>query len=284
MRIILVTGMLSAGKSIALKALEDMGYYCIDNLPPNLIPMFLDLFEKSNSNLDRIAIASDVRGGVFFGELLHMCRYLKEEKHGEILFIDANDEVLIQRYKLSRRRHFLALDERIESTIQRERNSLAPIKAEATCVIDTSTTSVKEFKDKLNTHFAAGTLTDKIQVQIVSFGFKYGILKDADLVFDMRFLPNPYYIEHLKELDGNHQDIVEYVMGFAQTREFLEKLEDMLTFLIPHYQAEGKKQLVIGIGCSGGKHRSVAITNKIAKRLKTKDFSIFTSHRDLGRE
>lgn len=284
MRIILVTGMLSAGKSIALKALEDLGYYCIDNLPPNLIPMFLDLFKKSNSKFDRIAIASDVRGGVFFGELLNMCRYLKEEKNGEILFIDADDEVLIQRYKLSRRKHFLALDERIESTIQRERTSLAPIKAEASYVIDTSNTSVKEFKDMLNKRFGNNTMSEKIQVQVVSFGFKYGILKDANLVFDVRFLPNPYYIQSLKAFDGNHKEIVDYVTSFAQTHEFLDKLMHLLVFLIPYYQTEGKKQLVVGIGCSGGKHRSVAIANLISRMLKEQDFIVVTSHRDLGRE
>ena len=284
MKSILVTGMLASGKSIALRVLQDLGYYCIDNLPPSLIPEFIELAKKSQLKIDKVALVIDGRSEAFFNLLSDAVGYLKKETDCEILFIDASDEVLIQRYKLMRRKHLMAYGERVEETIQRERKMLIPLRNESDVVIDTSQMKERELKEKLIGIFSPSNHKRKMIVNVVSFGFKYGILKDADLVFDVRFLPNPYYIETLKYKIGLQSEVQEYVMNFEESREFLKKLYALIEFLLPYYEREGKMQLVIGVGCSGGRHRSVTFAEYLGAQLGKSDYPLMIEHRDIEKD
>ena len=284
MRLVVVTGMSGGGKQTAMKMLEDIGFYCVDNLPIPLIDKLVELIATPNSEITKLALGLDVRADQNFDEAHEILFKLKKEGYPiEIIFMDANDSTLIRRYKESRRMHPLsASGDRVEDGIHKERDILECIKKEADYVFDTSNLLTRDLKEEFNRIFVIGEAYNGLMVNIMSFGFKHGIPTDADLVFDVRFLPNPYYIEELKHQTGNDKPVQDYVMSSAEARQFLVKLEDMLTFLIPGYVNEGKHQLVVAIGCTGGQHRSVTLANELYKRMKDNgNFGLALSHRDL---
>ncbi len=285
MRFVVVTGMSGGGKSTALKMLEDMGFYCVDNLPVPLIEKFMELMATPNTELEKVALGLDVRGGMDFANSEKALDRLREEGyHFEILFMEANNATLLKRYKETRRVHPLATEEdpRIESGVKKERDILSSIKKKADYVIDTSKLLTRELKEELDRIFIRNEEYNSLMVNIVSFGFKNGIPADADLVFDVRFLPNPFYIDELKHCTGNDRAVQNYVMGFEEAGIFLEKLVDMLKFLLPGYIKEGKYQLVVAIGCTGGQHRSVTLANALYQGLKDKgNYGLSISHRDI---
>lgn len=282
MRIVIVTGMSGAGKSTALKVFEDIGYYCVDNMPIALVEKFVELAVGGNSDIRNIALGVDIRSGQALGgfeDVLKRMRMAKVEY--EILFLDSSDAVLVKRYKETRRSHPLAVSDRVDKGIALERNALEFLKRQADYIIDTSSLLTRELRQELEKIFVEDEEYNNLFVTILSFGFKYGVPVDSDLVFDVRFLPNPYYIEELKPLTGNDKPIQDYVMSFPQSTEFLDKLEDMINFLIPNYILEGKNSLVISIGCTGGKHRSVTLANELYKRLSNRDYGLKIEHRDI---
>jgi UPF0042 nucleotide-binding protein len=285
MQIVIVTGMSGGGKMTAIKMLEDQGYYCVDNLPVRLIDKFMELMSAPGSEITKACIGIDVRSEQSFDYVLDVLRTLKEKGYEyQILFMDASDEVLIKRYKESRRAHPLSPNGRVEDGIEKERRILNDIKTKANYVIDTSNLLIRDLKEELVKIFQGNKKYNSLMVSILSFGFKYGIPTDADLVFDVRFLPNPYYIESMKHLTGEDKPVHDYVMSFPQTQEFMKKLVDMLQYLIPYYVKEGKNQLVIAVGCTGGQHRSVTIANEIYAALKDHgDYGINLVHRDLSK-
>ena len=286
MRLVNVTGMSGAGRTTALKMLEDAGYFCVDNLPVPFIEKFAELTASGNSEITKVAIGVDVRSGKSLSELEEILERMT--LHGlnyEILFLDASDEVLVKRYKETRRMHPLAASGRIEDGIVRERERLVFLKKHADYIIDTSKLLTRELKQELDKIFVQNRAFKNLMITVLSFGFKYGIPSDADLVFDVRFLPNPYYYEDLRKLTGNDQKIQDFVMGYDMAHVFLDKLEDMIRFLIPNYVLEGKNQLVIAVGCTGGKHRSVTLANKLYERLKKQsDYGVKLEHRDIGKD
>lgn len=285
MRFLIVTGLSGAGKTQAVRCLEDIGYYCMDNLPPALIPKFADICYQTGGKVDKIAIVVDIRGGKFFDDLFNSLKTLGEMGYKyEILFLDAEDEVLIKRFKETRRNHPLAANGRIISGIQEERRRLAEVKSKANYIIDTSQLTSRQLREELTKMIGDGEKLNKLLINVISFGFKYGIPIDADLVFDVRFLPNPYYIPELKKLTGNEDHIKHYVLSWDEAEKFLKKVNDMLEFLIPFYIKEGKAQLVVAIGCTGGMHRSVVIANEIHENLKKKNNMSIISHRDIARD
>lgn len=285
MRFVIVTGLSGAGKTQTVRCLEDMGYFCMDNLPPALIPKFAEICYQTGGKIDKIAIVVDIRGGRFFDDLFNSLKTLSDMGYKyEILFLDAEDEVLIKRFKESRRNHPLAQNGRIITGIQEERKKLAEVKSKADFILDTSNLMTRQLKEELSNMFTTGEKSDNLIINIISFGFKYGIPIDADLVFDVRFLPNPYYIAELKKLSGNDSQIKHYVLSWKEAGIFLEKVNDMLAFLIPNYIKEGKSQLVVAIGCTGGRHRSVTIANEIYESLKKKYQTTVISHRDIDRD
>ncbi len=284
MRFVIVTGMSGAGKLTAQKLLEDMGFYCVDNLPVPLISKFVELILEPNREVTKVVLGIDVRADQPFEEVTETLRNLKEQGIGyELLFMDATDSVLQKRYKETRRIHPLATDgERVIDGIHKERKILEQTKATADYVIDTSHLYTGELKEELERIFLKNEKYNSLMVNIMSFGFKHGIPTDADLVFDVRFLPNPFYIEELKHKTGNDQEVQDYVMGFEDAGTFLAKLTDMINFLIPNYIKEGKNQLIIGIGCTGGKHRSVTLANELYAQLKDKgNYGLKIWHRDV---
>ena len=286
MRFVIVTGMSGGGKSTAMRLLEDMGFYCVDNLPVLLIDKFIELLSMPNTEISRVALGLDVRTDQSFAQTEKILRSLRQNGLVfEVLFMDASDSVLVKRYKESRRIHPLCTPEhsRIEDGIAREREVLRQIKKEADYVIDTSKLLTRELKEELDRIFLKNEEYSSLIINICSFGFKHGIPADADLVFDVRFLPNPFYVDELKYLTGNDKGVQDYVMGFREAGIFLDKLTDLLRFLIPNYIREGKYQLVIGIGCTGGKHRSVTLANELYRRLKGcgKSYGVTLSHRDI---
>jgi len=284
MRFVVVTGMSGGGKATAIKMLEDEGYYCVDNLPVRLIDKFMELVFMPGSEITKVVLGLDVRSDKPFAYVEEVLVKLKERGYAyEILFMDASDETLIKRYKETRRAHPMAPEGRVEDGIRREREVLRSIKAKADYIIDTSTLLTRELKEELVMIFQENKHYNSLIISVMSFGFKYGIPSDADLVFDVRFLPNPFYIEELKRQTGNDAPVRDYVESFPQTRQFQDKLEDMITFLIPNYIKEGKNQLVIAIGCTGGRHRSVTLANDLYARLKDKgDYGIKLYHRDIA--
>ncbi|MCR5357240.1 MAG: RNase adapter RapZ [Lachnospiraceae bacterium] len=286
MRFVIVTGMSGAGKSTALKFLEDCGYYCADNLPVPLITKFVELVSLPDSEIGKAALGVDVRTGHGFNELVEVLKGLKQGGIDyEVLFLEAGDEILIKRYKETRRIHPLAGNDRIDEGIRREREALKVIKQQADYIFDTSQMLTRELKASLDKIFINDQSYKNLFVTIVSFGFKYGIPRDADLVFDVRFLPNPYYHEELKHKDGENPKVRDFVMSFKEADEFLNRLEDMLLFLFPNYITEGKNQLVVAIGCTGGKHRSVTLANALYDRMKDHDdYGFKIDHRDIKRD
>ena len=281
MRFVVVTGMSGGGKLTAIRFLEDLGYYCVDNLPVRLIDPFMELVSAPGSDIDKVVLGLDVRADKSFDNVEQVLAALKKKGYKyEILFMDASDEVLIKRYKETRRQHPVSPAGRVEDGIAQERKILEQIKKEADYVIDTSGLLTRVLKEELIKIFVKDENYNSLMISIMSFGFKNGIPADADLVFDVRFLPNPFYVESLKKLTGNDKPVRDYVMSFPEAGQFMEKLEDMISFLVPGYVKEGKNQLVIAIGCTGGQHRSVTIANALAERLRGGDYGINLYHRD----
>ena len=287
MRLVIITGMSGAGKSTALKMLEDVGYFCVDNLPVPLIPKVADLWKASGTEISKAALGVDIRSGQTFHELHKVLDELDGAKiQYEILYLESEDDVLIKRYKETRRFHPLAGSQgRIEDGIREERKKLQFLKERADYIIDTSHMLTRELKAELNKIFVQNKEYKNLYISVMSFGFKYGIPVDADLVFDVRFLPNPYYIDQLRPKTGNDPEVRDYVMSSKTAVTFLEKLTDMVEFLIPNYIQEGKTQLVIAVGCTGGKHRSVTLTNALYQALsKHENYGIRIEHRDIGKD
>jgi RNase adapter protein RapZ len=283
MRFVIVTGLSGAGKTQAVRNLEDLGYFCVDNLPPTLIPKFAEACYQTDGKIDKIALVIDIRGGQFFDDIFESLSYLKEHYYKyEILFLDASDEVLVKRFKESRRKHPLAPKGRILNGITMERKRLRELKDRADNIIDTSKLATRELREEITKIYSEkGQIETELMITVLSFGFKYGLPVDSDLVFDVRFLPNPFYISELKKYSGNDKLVVDYIMGFEQTKKFINKLSDMLEFLIPYYIKEGKRQLIVSIGCTGGRHRSVTIANEIYKILKENGHKVSIDHRDI---
>jgi len=285
MQFVVVTGMSGAGKSLALKYLEDIGFFCVDNLPPSLMSKFAEVCFRPGSDIERVAMGIDIRGGRLFEDLFEGLSDLNREDYQyKILFLDASDPVLLQRYKESRRSHPLAKNDRVITGIEKERGLLKQVKERADYIIDTSHTLTRHLKQTINDIFLNNKDFDSLMITVLSFGFKYGIPSDADLVFDVRFLPNPFYVPELKEQTGNDLPVKEFVMGLPDSTLFMDKLLDMLQFLIPLYVKEGKNQLVIGIGCTGGKHRSVTMANELYYALQRAGNHATINHRDIDKD
>lgn len=286
MKFVIVTGMSGAGKGTAVKMMEDMGFYCVDNLPIPLIEKFVELAVDSQEELAKVAVSIDVRSGDALGELQGVLDRIRGKGIPfEILFLEAEDAVLVKRYKESRRIHPLSGAERLDKGIMLERKKLEFIKKQADYIIDTSRLLSRELKIELEKIFIKEQEYHSMYITVLSFGFKYGIPTDSDLVFDVRFLPNPYYVEGLRAKTGNDIEIQDFVMQYREAHEFLDKLENMISFLIPNYISEGKSQLVISIGCTGGKHRSVTLANELYNRLKNRaGYGIKIEHRDIGKD
>lgn len=283
MRFVVVTGMSGGGKSTVLKMLEDAGFYCVDNLPISLVEKFVELISMPNSEVSKVALGLDVRSDQSFQDATRVLTQLKHKGYAfEILYMEADENVLIKRYKESRRVHPLALEGRVEDGVRKERKVLENVRKNADYVIDTTHLLTRELKEELDRIFVENGEYNSLMVTVMSFGFKHGIPVDADLVFDVRFLPNPFYIDQLKYKTGDDKEVQDYVLGFGETETFMEKLVDMIQFLIPNYVKEGKYSLVVGIGCTGGKHRSVTLANELYKRMKDKGtYGIKLYHRDL---
>ncbi len=282
MKVVIVTGMSGAGKTAALNALEDMGYYAVDNLPPDLIKNFIKLLSNNKSNITKTAIVVDIRSGVLFSKIYEEILLLKNAGEDiSILFLDARDEILIRRFKQLRRPHPLGNTGNILSEIGEERSRLKHLKDNATYIIDTSTLTLGELKSRILSFYGSeDTKKENINITIMSFGFKNGTLLDADLVFDVRFIPNPYYVDELKEKTGEDDEVRDFVFKYERTKIFLEKVKDLVNYLLPFYKEEGKSNLVIGIGCTGGRHRSVAIANELGREFEEKGETVYVSHRD----
>ena len=286
MKFVILTGMSGAGKSTAMKMMEDVGFYCVDNLPIPLLDKFMELAYLQNSELQKVAVGIDVRSGQALTELKAILDKFQEEgKACEILFLDAEDSVLVKRYKETRRNHPLAASERVDKGIDLERSQMKFLRDRADYIIDTSQLLTRELKEELSKIFVENQDFKNLYITVLSFGYKYGIPQDSDLVFDVRFLPNPYYVEGLREKTGLDKEIQEYVLQFKEAHEFMDKLVDLVEFLLPNYITEGKNQLVISIGCTGGKHRSVTLARELYKRLKSnRQYGLRIEHRDIGKD
>ena len=281
MKFVIVTGLSGSGKSEAMKALEDMGFYCVDNLPPALISKFAELCYQPNSSIDKVALGIDIRGRKFFETLYERLSYLEKENYKyEILYLDCSDDVLLKRYKMTRRNHPLSNNIQISDGIKVERKILENLRGNATCIIDTTSMKPKDLKEEIIKLYTTEDDNANLIISVVSFGFKHGIPSDCDLMFDVRFLPNPYYIEDLRPKTGDDKEVRDYVMNSKISEEFYEKLGDMIQFLVPQYIEEGKQHLTIGIGCTGGRHRSVTISNLIYDDLVNKGYRVVKKHRD----
>lgn len=285
MRFIVITGISGAGKSLVAKYLEDAGFFCIDNLPPMLIPKIAEICSQSYGKMDKVALVIDIRGGVLLNDLFPGLEALREAGHAyEILFLEASDRVVIKRYKETRRAHPLAPGGMLLKGIMEERRVLQKIKDKADFVIETSNLTPRQLKEEITNIIGQEAAYTGIIINIISFGFKYGIPIECDLVFDVRFIPNPFYVESMKRLSGRNETVRSYVMKMPETVEFMNKLNDMLDFLIPNYIKEGKSQLVIGIGCTGGRHRSVAIADSLHAALLEKRHRVIVEHRDMEKD
>ncbi len=282
--LIIITGMSGAGKTVAIQSLEDIEYFCVDNLPPILIPKFVELMIKSGEKLNKVALVIDLRGREFFNELFKALDSLDKSKiiNYKIIFLEADDKTLVSRYKETRRRHPLFNDTSPIEGINLERKLLEELKGKANQIIDTSLLKPSDLKDKMISLFSEEE-SKRFSINVMSFGFKHGIPIDADLIFDVRFLPNPHYVDTLRPQTGLNSAVYEYVMKWSDTKEFLSKTINYIKYLLPNYQQEGKSQLIIGIGCTGGRHRSVTITEYIVNELKN-DWYIGCKHRDIKEE
>lgn len=285
MEFVIISGLSGAGKSKAASFMEDMDFFCVDNLPAPLIPKFAELGMAGSGEYDRVVLVTDIRGGTNFDSLFRALDDLEQMKCPyRILFIEASDETIIKRYKETRRSHPLGEEcDSLEQAIRLEREMLAPLRARADHIIDTSNLSTAKLKGELRRLFARGAVEGRMDVRVTSFGFKHGIPMEADLVFDVRFLPNPYYVSDLRPLTGLDQGVRDYVFAGGQADEFMERLWGLVGWLLPRYEEEGKTALVVSIGCTGGHHRSVAIAHTLAERIRAQGWPVSESHRDLGR-
>jgi RNase adapter protein RapZ len=285
LRLVIITGLSGAGKSYAIKCLEDLGYFCVDNLPTTLIPTFSELCLQSQREIRKIALGVDVREGEYLAHLRGILQELRARGHTpEVLFLEATDEVLVRRYHETRRRHPMAGEGSVLDGIQAERRALAHLREDADRIIDTSGLTVHQLKQRLVELYGTESRRDALTVSLVSFGFKHGIPYDADLVFDVRFLPNPHFVDRLRALDGRDAQVAEYVFGQAESREFMTRLQDLVQFLLPLYQREGKAYVTVAVGCTGGRHRSVVLVEALREDLERRGFAPIVRHRDLGRE
>ncbi|WP_374721503.1 RNase adapter RapZ [Peribacillus tepidiphilus] len=280
-KLVIITGMSGAGKTVAVQSFEDLGYFCVDNLPPTLLPKFLELMKESGNKMNKVALVMDLRGRDFFDHLFKALDDLAETSWmtPQILFLDADDSTLVRRYKETRRTHPLAQSGLPLDGIKMERKLLEELKGRAQIIYNTSEMKPRELREKILTEFSSNK-QPVFTVNVVSFGFKHGLPIDADLVFDVRFLPNPHYIEHMRPKTGLDQDVSSYVLKWNETQKFLEKVTDLLSFMLPHYKREGKAQLVIAIGCTGGQHRSVALAEFLGNHFKN-DYHTQVTHRDI---
>lgn len=285
MEFVIISGLSGAGKSRAASVMEDMGFFCVDNLPAPLIPKFAELGMGGNGEYDRVVLVTDIRGGTNFDSLFQALDGLRAMKcEYRIVFMEASDEVIIRRYKESRRNHPLAEEcDSLEEAIDLERRMLSPLKERADYVIDTTNLSTRALKGELLHMFSRDAAERSMEVRVLSFGFKYGIPTEADLVFDVRFLPNPYYVAELRPLTGLDAGVRDYALASPQSQEFLQKLVAFVTYLLPRYVEEGKASLVIAVGCTGGHHRSVAVAHALAEAIRGLNYPVSESHRDLGR-
>lgn len=286
MRFVVVTGMSGGGKSTALKMLEDAGFYCVDNLPVSLVEKFVELIATPNSEITKVALGLDVRADQSFEDATRILQQLKQNGYNfEILFMEADESVLIKRYKETRRIHPLAMDGRVEDGVRKEAKVLEVIRSQADYVIDTTNLLTRELKEEIDRIFVQNEEYNSLMVTVMSFGFKHGIPADADLVFDVRFLPNPFYMDELKFKTGKDKEVRDYVMSHPEAETFMQQLTQMLQFLIPNYVREGKYRLVVAVGCTGGKHRSVTLAHELYKRMKNKgNYGMKLYHRDVNNQ
>lgn len=284
-RVVIVSGLSGSGKSHAIKCLEDMGFFCVDNLPSELVPKFVELCSGSDKKIDRVALGIDIRERDLFGSFDKLYGELMDSGNGlEVLFLEASDEVLLRRFSESRRPHPLGAKKKpLAEAIRLERRMLERIREKADRIIDTSSLTVHQLRDELAKHYSPKTGGRKMTISVTSFGFKYGVPYDADLVFDVRFLPNPNFVPELKELTGRQKPVQEYIRKKGMTSAFLRKLMPLLDFLVPLYVDEGKTYLTIAVGCTGGRHRSVAIAEFIRDKMKDKGLDLLVRHRDIER-
>lgn len=285
MNFVIVSGLSGAGKSKAVSFLEDIGYYCVDNLPASLIPKFAELCMAGGGKYDKVAVVTDIRGGQTFDGLFDALAELRTMQCDyKILFVEANTETIIKRYKETRRSHPLASGgASLEEVVALERSALEPVRKLAEYIIDTSALSTAKLRGEIIRLFSTETVSSTMSVSVISFGFKYGIPIEADLVFDVRFLPNPYYLAELRNQTGLDEGVRNFVFGYQQSLDFLSKVEDLIGYLLPHYVDEGKTALVIAIGCTGGQHRSVAITRALTDFIRQKGYNATENHRDMTR-
>ncbi len=277
--LVVITGMSGSGKASALKAFEDLGYYCVDNLPIGLIPGFADL-AKQSAEIEKAALVADIREGEQLRRLPAIIRSLKKQLKTTVIFLEASDESLLRRFSETRRPHPLGKDSTVKNALSKERRMLQPIRAQADLVVDTSKFTVHELRSHITAKFTSGSTDKDILVSVVSFGYKSGVPNDADLVFDVRFLPNPHFVAKFRPLTGRHPQVAKYIRSFPQTQEFIARISDLLIYLIPHYVREGKSYLTIAFGCTGGQHRSVMIAEEVKKRLAKPGYRVKVIHRD----
>jgi UPF0042 nucleotide-binding protein len=282
---VVITGLSGAGKSYAIKCFEDMGFFCVDNLPATLIPTFADLVARSSQTVDRVALGADVREGEYLPHLLDTLSELRKRGHSvEVLFLEASEEALVRRYRETRRRHPLAPEGNVLDGIRAERKALSTMREVADRIVDTSALTVHQLKDLLVEAYVTPRDRARLAISLVSFGFKHGVPFDADLVFDVRFLPNPHFVEGLRPLDGRDTRVRDFILKSAESRELLARLEDFLGFVLPAYQREGKAYLTVAVGCTGGRHRSVALVEEVKGFLDRLGLAATVVHRDLDRE
>jgi RNase adapter protein RapZ len=285
MELTLITGMSGAGKSGAMGVYEDAGWFCVDNLPPRLLPSLIELFSADGASGDRIAVACDLRGGVWFDDLIRQLDHLTvtDSVHSQVIFLDADDDTLLNRFRETRRRHPLATGGSLLEAIERERTLLKEIRSRADILVDTTGLNVWDLRRAVDVHIADPELRPHLRTSFVSFGFKYGVLRDAELLFDVRFLPNPHYEPELSPLTGLDEAVSRFVFAAEQTGPFIDRLESLLDYLLPAYESEGRRHLVVGVGCTGGRHRSVALAQYFASRYAARGLDASASHRDIGR-
>lgn len=277
--LVVITGMSGSGKASVMKAFEDLGYYCVDNLPIGLIPRFADL-AKQSSEIEKAALVTDIREGEQLKKLPAIIRSLRSQVNMTVLFLEASDEVLQRRFSETRRPHPLGQGSTVKDALSQERKMLQPIRALADIVVDSSRFNVHELRGHITSKFTSGSQDKNILVSVVSFGYKGGVPEDADLLFDVRFLPNPHFVPEFRPLTGRHPRVAKYIRSFPQTQEFIDRISELLIYLLPHYVREGKSYLTIAFGCTGGQHRSVLISEEVKKRLAKAGYRVKVSHRD----
>jgi UPF0042 nucleotide-binding protein len=278
-QLVVITGMSGSGKASVMKAFEDLGYYCVDNMPIGLVPRFADLVKQS-SEIEKAALVTDIREGEQLKKLPQIIRNLKRQVSTTVLFLEASDEILLRRFSETRRPHPLGKDSTVKSALSQERRRLQPIRAMADMVVDSSRFNVHELRSHITAKFTQGSTEKDILISLVSFGYKTGVPLDADLVFDVRFLPNPHFVPEFRPLTGRHPKVAKYIRSFSQTQEFIRRISDLLVYLIPHYVREGKSYLTIAFGCTGGQHRSVLISEEVKRLLAKSGYQVKVIHRD----